>query len=213
MISAVMTTCVKAQLIEINPARGVTTLTEDKGRDRILTDVELKRLTQTCLASDEPALYPFVIMGIHTGARAGELQSLTWDDIDWKKGAALLTNTKNGDDRLIPVQGRAKEVLVDRYLQPLEGSEDVFWNKNGVTPFTYSRAFRLACNEAKITDFHFHDLRHNFASRLSNGQQINQLTLSAMLGHRSMQMTKRYTHIFDDKVAEIGAEFAAKLDL
>ena len=55
------------------------------------------------------------------------------------------------------------------------------------------RAFKKALQKADIKDFHFHDLRHTFATRLAqNGVDI--YTISKLLGHKDIQMTQRYSH-------------------
>jgi integrase len=57
------------------------------------------------------------------------------------------------------------------------------------------RFSRLA-RRAKIVDFHFHDLRHTFATRLA--PFTDAFTLAALLGHKTLAMTARYTHPTND---------------
>jgi len=70
----------------------------------------------------------------------------------------------------------------------------VFINPNIGKPYVdIKRAFRSACNGAGIEDFHFHDLRHTFASRLvRNGVDLN--TVKELMGHASITTTQRYLH-------------------
>ena len=57
-----------------------------------------------------------------------------------------------------------------------------------------NRVFRPALTRASIHDFTFHDLRHSFASRLiMAGVDIR--TVQELLGHKSLRMTERYTHL------------------
>src|ERR1041384_6354638 len=59
------------------------------------------------------------------------------------------------------------------------------------------KAFVAACSDAGIADFHFHDLRHTFATRLGDAG-CNVTTIARLLGHSNIQMSMRYTHASDD---------------
>ena len=63
--------------------------------------------------------------------------------------------------------------------------------------FRKRQAFVAACNDAGIADFHFHDLRHTFATRLGDAGD-SPATIAKLLGHSNIQMTMRYTHATDD---------------
>jgi site-specific recombinase XerD len=55
-------------------------------------------------------------------------------------------------------------------------------------------SFSRACRKAEIRDFHFHDLRHTFASHLvMSGVDIK--TVKELLGHKTLVMTLRYSHL------------------
>jgi site-specific recombinase XerD len=51
-------------------------------------------------------LYTLVLLAITTGARKGELIRLMWSDIDLKKGRALVRETKNDEQRTLPLAGK-----------------------------------------------------------------------------------------------------------
>jgi site-specific recombinase XerD len=55
-------------------------------------------------------------------------------------------------------------------------------------------AFKNACERASISDLHFHDLRHTFASHwmMAGGDLY---VLKSILGHKSIVMTQRYAHL------------------
>jgi integrase len=59
-----------------------------------------------------------------------------------------------------------------------------------------SRCFSRLVRKAHLVDFHFHDLRHTFATRLA--PHTDAFTLAALLGHKSSAMTARYTHPTDE---------------
>ena len=74
------------------------------------------------------------------------------------------------------------------------GTDYLFANKDGKRMTWIKRSFRTALRRAGITDFHFHDCRHTFASHfMMNGGDL--YTLAAILGHRSIDMTQRYAHL------------------
>ena len=55
------------------------------------------------------------------------------------------------------------------------------------------RAFKKVLSRAAITDFHFHDLRHTFATRLVRGG-VDLYVVQRLMGHKSIKTTERYAH-------------------
>lgn len=88
-----------------NAVRRVKKMKEPRGRVRFLTDKERKTLLDKCAASDDETLYPVVVIALSTGARHGEIVSLRWSNVNLKKGAATLDETKNGDRPHCPLPG------------------------------------------------------------------------------------------------------------
>ena len=74
----------------------------------------------------------------------------------------------------------------------------VFPNKKGAKPIDIRKGFRNALIRAQIYDFHFHDLRHTFATRALNSG-VDAKTLSEILGHTNASFTlDTYTHMTTD---------------
>ena len=114
------------RLIDRNPAGDIRRKKEARGRTRFLSDEERTELLDACASSEWPALYALVLLAITTGARRGELLSLRWADMDLKAGRATLHDTKNGEQRTLPLAGKALEALRQLKLQNLTGSEYLF---------------------------------------------------------------------------------------
>ncbi len=165
-------------------------LTEENNRRlRYLSSEESDRLLTCC----DRYLREIVTFALHTGCRRGEILGLTWDQVDLKHGFILLDVTKSGKRREIPINVTVRGVLQE-IIRRLD-SPHVFVNpETGKRYQDVKRSFGTACRKAGLKDFHFHDLRHTFASQLvMNGVDIT--TVSKLLGHNSLTMTLRYAHL------------------
>jgi len=162
---------------------------EPEGRLRYLSgDAEAERLLNSC----SEALRPIVLCALHTGMRKGELLGLTWDAVDLTNGCIRLKLTKSGKARAVPLN----ETLWT-LLSGLRTRLDVPWvfhDAAGTPRRDTQYLFSAACKGAGLTDFHFHDLRHTFASWLMM-RGVPLATVSKLLGHASPTMTLRYAHL------------------
>ena len=162
---------------------------EPDGRLRYLSGpAEADRLLQAC----NDSLRPIVLTAIHTGMRKGEILGLTWDAVDMTHGFIRLKQTKNGKARALPLN----ETLWTLFSR-LRTHQDVPWVFHDAQGHHYKdvrHLFDQACKTAGLTDFHFHDLRHTFASWLVM-KGVPLATVSTLLGHTSPTMTLRYAHL------------------
>lgn len=207
-IAAVLTYAMARDWITSNPAR-IPKLAENNGRERLLNDEERARLLAVCRTSSEPALVGFVLTAMLSGARAGELQRLTWGDVDLERGVARLLKTKSGKRRPIPIRGPALELL------RIQGdgkdvAAHVFCHADGRAPFAYRHAWERARRAAGLCDVRFHDLRHLAASHLAMAG-ASQRELQEILGHASSAMTTRYSHLLDSHLGDLGDRLANRL--
>ena len=99
------------RLIDRNPVGNIRRKRESRGRTRFLSDEERTALLAACAQSDWPALHALVLLAITTGARRGELVSLKWADVDLKAGRAILHDTKNGEQRTLPLAAQGASLL------------------------------------------------------------------------------------------------------
>lgn len=169
--------------------RQVKLLEENNRRLRYLSREECAALIGKC----KDVTREIVLTALNTGCRKGEILNLKWDNVDMRHGFILLDKTKNGERREIPINNELRAVLqgITRRLDV----PYVFFDKVTGKPLQdVKRSFSTACRQAGIRDFHFHDLRHTFASHLvMNGVDIT--TVSRLLGHKSLTMTLRYAHL------------------
>jgi integrase len=179
-----------------NPVRKVKRVKESRGRTRFLSDDERKRLLAACQASPCVELYPIVVIAISTGMRRAEILTLRKSQVDLARGVITLHETKNGETRCVPLAGHARE-LVAALLSEIHDDQAMLFpgNVRG-RPLTLWKPWKAALKAAAITDLRFHDLRHTAASYLAmNG--ATSLDLAAVLGHKTLQMVKRYSHLSD----------------
>lgn len=193
--------------IDDSPMRKVTKPRESRGRVRFLSDDERARLLKVCKESSNPSLYPAVVLALSTGMRSGEIMGLTWDVIDLNRGRAILHETKNGERRAVAITGHALDVLKDMGKVRRIDSNLVFPAKR-IAPQKPQKPMNLrndwvaALKVADIQDFHFHDLRHSAASYLAmNGASLAEI--AEVLGHKTLQMVKRYAHLSEGHTARV----------
>lgn len=171
-----------------NPVKSVKLFKENNQRLRFLEKEEILRLLSVC----NKTLRPVVVVALNTGMRRGEILGLKWRDFDIKRGVIYLQNSKNGEKREIPINEQVKTALIRVRKHPQ--SEYVFCKKDGSSIGDIKKSFLTALKKSGIKDFHFHDLRHSFASHLvMSGADLN--TVRELLGHKSLQMTLRYSHL------------------
>lgn len=193
-----------------NPCLVLKKLKESNGRTRVLSNEETFKLLKACKSSTSTYLYPIVLIAITTGARKGEILTLKWDDIDFESKLAYLRETKNGRPRTI--------VLVDSVLNELHKLYDnknpskplVFASKTAFGKIDIKKSWAKALTDAEITNFRFHDLRHTFATKAANLGASN-LELQHMMGHKTLQMLQRYTHMDSNTTRKYNETISEKL--
>lgn len=214
-LSHAMSFAVKERrLIDRNPVGDIPRKKEPRGRTRFLSDTERKALLTACSKSEWRALHALVLLAITTGARRGELINLQWSDVDLKTGRALVRESKNDEPRTLPLAGKALEAVRELKLQNSARSAYVFPSPVVVLdpetgkpqldgPYEYFDAhWHAALEAAGIEDFHFHDLRHTTASMLA-AQGCSLLEIADVLGHKTLAMVKRYSHLVVDHKAKV----------
>jgi len=202
-----------------NPVSGIERPAPPRGRTRFLTEQEASKLLEACRKARNKSFYYFILTLLHTGMRASEAAGLYWRQINLKKRVIYLLDTKNKDPRWVPL---TKDLVAElsNLREITEGRDEnlVFLNEGQLQSdrakarpgIKFREAFDAAKKRAGLHDLHMHDLRHTAASHLiMAGVDIR--TLADILGHRTLQMVQRYTHLLHehkleaiDKIGKLG---------
>jgi integrase len=196
--------------IQENPIKKISKPKISNSRMRFLNDSEKERLIQACRESESKGLYPIVILALSTGMRRGEIMNLKWSDIDVARGSILLQTTKNGERRFIPLVGIALDLLRSKYANQSVDSLVFPAPHSPYKPIDIRSAWETALSKADISNFRFHDLRHTAASYLAMNQ-ASLLEIGTLLGHKTVQMTKRYAHLSNSHIYSTVATLNKKL--
>lgn len=155
------------------------------------------RETRPVWAADEYTdhLMPLVVLAMNTGLRRGELLGLTWEVIDRKRKQLRVTaaSAKSARVRHIPLNSEALAV-VERLQKYSLKAGPVFTGANGAAMTHVKRSWASLTEAAQLEDFHFHDLRHHFASQLVMSG-VDLYVVKELLGHSDFAMTQRYAHL------------------
>jgi integrase len=172
-----------------NPVAKIKKPPTPRGRERRLRDDEEQKLLDACDLSASGWLGPLVRLALATAMRQGELVSLTWPQVRLGERTILLTDTKNGETRTVPLSTTAIQVVCS--ISPIN-ADKVFAIQTGRA---ISQAFAKACKHVGIVDLHFHDLRHEATSRLFENTDLRDVEIASITGHKTMEMLKRYAHL------------------
>jgi len=203
-----------------NPLDGVNKITGIRDqRDRYLDNDERKALLEACRFSDNHQLYPIVIFAISTGARKSEILGLTMRDVDMVRGLAILRDTKNGETRSVPIVGHLHDLLKEHIEWVNESYDEImpdaktrwlFPRRDLLAAIDIRAAWENAIKVSGVKDFRFHDLRHSTASYLAM-QGAGLLEIADMLGHKTLQMVKRYAHLSGDHKRSLAEKLDANI--
>jgi len=160
-------------------------------RDRWLTMEEEKLLLEK--ATNPFWLRSLIMVALHTGMRRGEILDLRWQNVDLLKRLIRIVKSKNGEKRSIPMSNTLFNLFKEINVRDISGR--VF----PISGSSLRHAFDKVTEKASLEDFHFHDLRHTFATRLvQNG--VDLYKVKELLGHKTISMTMRYAHHYPESL-------------
>jgi integrase len=150
-------------------------------------------------------LIPMVLLSLKTGIRQGEAFDLRWQDISFEDNLITIRaeNAKSNKTRHIPLSPLARQALENWRAQHEEVGQEqrVFPGKNGGRLDNIKRSWGSVLKDGKISSFRWHDMRHDFASKLvMKGVPLN--TVRDLCGHADIATTLRYAHLAPEHKAE-----------
>ncbi|MCP5425004.1 MAG: site-specific integrase [Gammaproteobacteria bacterium] len=164
--------------------------------DRLLAAAEADR----CFA-----IYPFVLIGLHTAMRRSEILSIRWDDVDLDRRIIHIPRAKAGS-RDQPITAALTEYL--RELRGMMTGETWLFPADSASGHrtAIEKPFRRVAAAAGLnpTEVTRHTLRHTAITHLVQ-QGVDLPTIQRISGHKTLSMVARYSH-------QSGAHIQAAMD-
>jgi integrase len=197
LLASVFKACREWRWLSHNPFQDFERPAPKKGRARGVRQAEIDAVVAALGWTEEkPKTFAqqvavAFLLAVETGMRAGEILSLTWDQVFEKR--VHLEKTKNGDERDVPLSARARELL--SLMRGIDENR-VFT----VSEPTRDALFREARKSAQLSGFTFHDSRSEAISRLSKKLDIREL--ARMVGHRDLNSLMIYYRDRPEDIAD-----------
>ena len=171
------------------PWKSVKKLRTPKGRVSFHTPAEIAAIL--ALHPQDGGWQRLVLLGARAGLRAGEINRLTWQDIDLVRRQIYVAPGKTGRYRFVPIAQDLYNVLKSVPSPTAQDFVIASWHYP-----SDSTLCRVYCSTTKRLGFHchLHKLRHTFASHLAQAG-VDLYRISKLLGHSSIQMTEIYAHL------------------
>jgi len=189
-----------------SPTKAVKKPKVENRRVRFLTIEEAQVLLKELKAQDL-ATYRMCVISLFMGLRAGEIFNLKWKNLDRENGLLWVMDGKSGKSRAVYKPDQVKDLFEE--MRPGRPEDLIFPGPDGEPLREITSYFRTAVKELKlnegITDrrerFSFHSLRHTAASFLIQSG-VDLYTVKEILGHGSIALTERYSHLADSALRE-----------
>ncbi len=167
-----------------------------KGREarRLMGDEEAKLLEHS-----SKQMHRIIRFALQTAMRRSEISDLRWADVHEVERFALARDTKNGDNRRVPLSSKALSILAE-IARPEKSENQKFVFQMSASAIT--QAMSDTCSRAEIDDLRFHDLRHEAISRLAATGRFPTSRLGAISGHKDIKMLAHYDHASIDELAD-----------
>jgi site-specific recombinase XerD len=193
--------------ILVNPTARVERLRISKRAiPKFLTTDQLKRLFTACSAS-ERRLFVTILM---TGMRRGEVEHLTWSDVNFELGVIFIQEKPEWDwkpktdERLIPISPALRAVLVQQHaLRRNDGL--VFPNKEGNLDTHILPKLKKVGRKAGLPTVTVHALRHSFGAHLRMAG-VSLADIADLLGHKDLATTQIYAKVHQEHLRGVIAK-------
>ena len=190
---------------------------KERPRERYLTAEEANKILEKADRWLKPIIHTF----LGTGARRADLlghrlgrDPLTWKDVDLDEATITFQATKEGKPRRLPLSADLIAILKPLRSRFKRGPVFLDDRKKPVTSERALDRFKAAAKAAKISNYEnvrLHDLRHTAASWMVQ-KGVPLYEVSKVLGHRTIQMTERYSHFASDHLTSAVNTLAAALN-
>ena len=202
-LKSMLILAVKWGFSNVNPAKGVEFLKVAKKQEaRFLTKEECEKL----LAHSDIWLRPIFFTFLNTGMRKGELEHLTWDDVDFVRRKIKIRAkgswTPKTEERDIDINDKLLKVLKEQKKKAI-GSL-VFHDGEGnlIDPNKLRREIMRVAKEAGFPDVtKIHTLRHTFASHLIMSG-VDLPSVQKLMGHTNIETTMIYSHLAQNHLTD-----------
>ncbi len=205
-LRAILNDAVRSGLIEKSPTQNADPIRGAVARQRFLTIEELVALL--AIAEKQAEWLPdFILWGVHSGMRKGEVQSLTWPDIGELGADRVLVSvrhSKSGQPRFVPATKTMREIIARQKGRKIAGDDRVF----PISKMTLRRRWEAARLAAGLGDVTVHDLRRTHSTHAAVAG-VNLRTLAARLGHADLVMIER---VYAQVVGSASEEAAEKIE-
>ncbi|MHB8091849.1 MAG: tyrosine-type recombinase/integrase [Syntrophales bacterium] len=187
-----------------NPTAKVKFPKPDNGRMRFLTRKEADKLLEA-LKGKSADVHDMTLLSLNCGLRFGEIASLTWQDVDIKRGTLTIRDAKAGSRYAFLTEQAAAMIKTRTQGKP---SDYVFQGRkvllDRISKTYHDTVAELKLNEG-ITDtrlrVYFHTCRHSYASWMIE-QGADLYTVQKLLGHKTNVMTQRYAHMSESRLRD-----------
>jgi site-specific recombinase XerD len=192
LISLIFRLGIENGKVKENPARLIKSRVVNNARTRWLSPEE-EICLRAAIETRHPEHLPELELALNTGLRLGEMYGLTWENVNLFRRVLTILRSKNGQMRHVPINSVALNALLELHRRG-NGTGPVIRNLQGYPLSDPRHWFEPALYVAGIRYFSWHCLRHTFASRLVMAG-VDLRTVQELLGHKSIAMTVRYSHL------------------
>jgi integrase len=192
LLSMIFTCAIDWGWVENNPVKsfGKQQLRESPPRTTYPTDGDIAKL----VTAASPSAARIIKFLAATGMRLEEVCGLEWHQVSIERREVRLTKTKTNAPRTVPLSRDALGTILGTARHPV--SPFVFWHGDGHRYRNFSGYFSRLAKRQKVP-FRCHDLRHRFASVFLQ-RTGNLAALQSILGHSTIAMTMRYSHLMTE---------------
>jgi integrase len=195
-----------------NQVSKIRALREPKGRNRTLSDDELKKILVALETHERKDFRLIVQIALVTGCRRGNAQSIHYEHVDFERPTVTFPDTKNNLPHVAPITRElADEIKAYVSLAKIEAGP-LFPSKEGSRmPYVdVKQVWRTFASDNELEKLRFHDLRHAVGSYLAQ-QNVPLITIGKLLGHKSLESTKRYVHLGVEEMTQPVEQLGARL--